>query len=274
MNKSATRYLSAIAVWVCLIITLCAPTASGAQVNQQDDGTWINPNRELDRTASLARDHPDEQSVRAVTEAVFSFPHALPRSPGLVEDMVKGRLVQAELAYREHRGAGVDEKAVVKLFEQMTQSLGLPEYAKTSAKQVRELRMIALSQTPVFMGAGSIRPATKPGEAINSEMSPLQATHLIGVLLDQKFVNPEFQVTPAEWDAGAKERQLKRARLQQALAQSPDKPDAPAKHYLIMQNASKRVEMHRAWHQGMSSLGTGEALNLIDSAFKTLDIDR
>jgi hypothetical protein len=62
---------------------------------------------------------------------------------------------------------------------------------------------------PVLMHSA---PNTKIDEA-NPPMSPLQAIFIMGLLIDQKVGDPDYQVAPAEWDRDVYPRLL--AQLQQ-----------------------------------------------------------
>src|SRR4029077_9419226 len=124
-----------------------------------------------DKSRSL--DVDNDTSLRAFTEEVFNTPHDFPRLPATVESAVKDRLVRAELAFAHGRGAGVQEEDISRFVNSIAAQLGAPGYARTSAKQVRVLRMNLIVAAPTFMGKGSVRAEMKVGESVNSTMSPL-----------------------------------------------------------------------------------------------------
>jgi hypothetical protein len=61
--------------------------------------------------------------------------------------------------------------------------------------------MQTILNTPVFMTPRTTQQAMPSiGEPLPRSMSPLQAFHLTQTLIDQKFFNPLYQVTPTVWD--------------------------------------------------------------------------
>src|SRR5205085_3497716 len=132
----------------------------------------------------------NEASVRALTEDVFNYPHAYGRMPPSIESAVKDRLTQAEIAHLRGTRPGVKEEDVAKVVNMVVDRLHLPEYARTSVKQVRVLRMSLALASPSFMGRGMTEQNVNVGESVSPELSPLQATHLAAVLVDQKFLDP------------------------------------------------------------------------------------
>ena len=60
------------------------------------DRKIMNPYKAIENKASLAT--PDDPaSIRALADEIFNFPRSFPRMPSQMEDMVKDRLVQAEI---------------------------------------------------------------------------------------------------------------------------------------------------------------------------------
>jgi hypothetical protein len=89
--------------------------------------------------------------------------------------------------------------------------LDAPDYAYTSQRQVRLVRMKKASSLggPKFMGIERV------DESVGSAMSPLQAAAVITSLITFKLVLPEFQVPPAEWDETSYERMVRELQLQE-----------------------------------------------------------
>jgi hypothetical protein len=270
MRTSKLRLLT-IAVSLCFTIGLVTP-ALGQQVTSQGKSGWVNPYKELDKAARLVKNSNDEQSIRGVADAVFGFPRALPRSPEMIENVIKDRLVRAEIAYRSGIHEGVQEQDIVKFANSVADHLALPSYAKTSAQQVRVLRMQLALSSPTFMAAGLTHENMKVGESISDRMSPLQAVHLLSSLLDQKIINPEYQLEPAEWErvhlasATAKIQQMQKLQSSDQHANAPNKAEVRVFH--------RRRDLHQAILQAGSSLSFTDTMNLIDQAFATLKIDR
>jgi hypothetical protein len=258
-----------ITIHLCLTICLLTQIL-GAQVISQSKGKSVNPYKELDGAAHLANSRSDDASVRGLADAVFSFPRALPRAPEVIENVVKDRLVRAETAYRNGLQQGVRERDIVELFNSVSDKLGLPSYAKTSPQQVRTLRMQLALSSPAFMASGLANPNMKVGESVPDSMSPLQAIHLINSLLDQKVINPEYQVEPAEWDrlhlpaAMAKIQQMQRLQASAQAGDKPAKPEVTVFH--------KSRDLHNSLIEAGSTLSFSDAMDLVDQAFTTLKI--
>lgn len=210
----------------------------------------------------------NEASVRALTDDVFNYPHAYGRLPDSIASIIKDRLTNAEIAHLRGMRSGIKEAEVANVVNMVADRLHLPEYAKTTAKQVRVLRMSLALASPIFMGRGMTEQNVEVGESINPELSPLQATHLAAVMLDQKFLDPDYQVTASEWEQGFQQKQIEKLKRQQALAKSTD----PTKFkYMIGSTQNpKRTEMRQAFSNGVSALGTADALEIMDSAFTSL----
>ena len=232
---------------------------------------WQNPGKRIDAKAAVLNSN-DEASVRAVADEIFNYPHAFGRMPSDIESSIKVGLVRAEIAYRQGRRPGVREEDVVRLVNQVGDALGLPSYARTTKKQVRTIRMSLMLESPVFMAKGAVRPDMHVGDSISPEMSVLQAAHLAQVVLDQKFINPDFQATPEDWDLHFHEQAVERIRQAEELR----KMSATNKtsHRIFARINPKRAEMDQAFFSGVSSLGSGGALSLLDSAMKTFRIDQ
>jgi len=261
--------LRAATICVCLIICSVTPKV-GAQMTSQGKRGWVNPYKELDEAARLANSSVDDVSLRGVADAVFRFPRALPRAPEAIENVIKDRLVRAEIAYRNGTQPGVLERDIVALFNSIGDKLGLPSYSKTSSQQVRVLRMQLALSSPLFMAPGLIRGNMKVGESVSESMSPLQAAHLISSLVDQKIINPEYQVEPAEWDKShlpAAMAKIQQIQQMQASGQSGSKSQKTEVRVF-----RRKRDLYESLIQAGSSLGFFEALDLIDQAFTTLKI--
>ena len=249
-------------ICVLAITGLCCAVLSffGVKVLAQSQ-TTSQQNRDhfkvLDDAARQAVPE-DENSIRVLANAVFDAPHVYPHLPADIESVAKNQLVQAEKAYMQKSGPGIQEQAVVNAINTLADKLALPDYAKTSALQVRVTRMRGAVGAPIFMGKGMTQPGAKIGDTISAEMSPLQAAYLTAVIIDQKFINPEYQMPPNEWDQGF-----------QALSQTSGAPktagiEAGVNH--------KRRELDNAVVKGFSSLSASDASDLIEQTFSNLGI--
>ena len=223
-------------------------TAGGQQMT--------GPHHAIEDAASKVK-ADDESSIRSLADAAFDFPHSYSRLPADMETVAKNRLVQAETAHRQGRGPGVQEDDIVRTVNLLVARFGAPNYAATNQRQVRHLRMrIALAE-PNFMGVGMSRPGSKVGDSVNTTMSPLQAAHLMAVLIDQKLTNPDYQIPPDEWDPG----------------KSIFPKDSPGSGpQLFAYSNQKTSEMRRLLSKSISTLTPSDVKGLVDQTFGNLGI--
>lgn len=234
----------------------------------------MGPERALEQRASIATPG-DYNSISALADEIFNFPRSFPRLPIVMERMVKDRLVQAEILYGQKKSLGIHEEAIVRTINDLSDKLGAPEHSKTTMSQVRVLRMwLALSE-PKFMGAGMADREVGVGESINQTMGPLQAAHLMATLIDQKFVNPDFQVTPQEWEQTSIHNVRQNVQRAQArVAGMQLNPGAPVSNLKVrVYSSSKRRDMEESVARNISFLTVTERFDLIEQAFATLGID-
>lgn len=265
--------ISFVVFIVCLCLIIVSVNLTQAQqVASQDKDGWINPYGELDRAARADRIGSDETSTRAFAEKIFSMPRSFPRMPMAAENVIKDRLTRAEMAFRQGQGPGVQEEDISHLVNSLVQKLNAPDYARTSPRQVRVLRMSLALTSPAFMAEGMSSPEMKVGESIKPVMSPLQATHLILTLFDQKLLHPEYQVPPEEWERTFQQSSMDRLRKLQEMRQAgaAGKQTAEA----VFRHNPKHRELQDAVSQGVSSLTLSDIFGMVDDAFKSLKIDQ
>jgi hypothetical protein len=249
---------------------ICLLAFSGtAQTSALRTTKMTRPYERIENRASLV-DANNLASIQALADEVFLVPRAYPRMPDVVAGAVKARLVQAEAKYMHGEGPGVQEQEVVTLLNDLATRFGAPEYAKTSLAQVRVMRMTLLLSAPVFMGRGMMPDHARLGDSVNTTMSPLQAAHLVGGMIDQKMLNPDFQVAPAEWDSNryesalAKIQQIRDMKLSGQLQTTMD---------AMVRDNPKRLEMRQLLSREFSFLTLNDASALINEAFATLKIE-
>lgn len=230
-----------------------------------------NPYKVLDAAARDARQN-DDSLVRALTDAVFAFPRMLSRMPEVIEQSVQDRLVNAELAYRHRSQQGVREEDIVQLVNSMADKLHAPAYAKTSLKQVRVLRMQLLLASQLFMGQGLTAQHMPVGGSVNSEMSPLQAVHLLNSLIDQKLINPAFQMEPAEWECSQSSIEMERIKEAQKRLQFSKSSGGPPRSAIKLHKRNRDLQI--ALSQAGSTLSFLDAMNLVDEGFTALKLNR
>lgn len=262
--------LSICGVLQCFYCSEVYAQTMTAAVPPQDKMPW----QKIDEKARAAK-AGDEASVRALTDEVFNHPHGFPRMPAPLETLVKDRLVRAELAYRQGWGKGVHENDIARLVNLLAVRLGAPDYARTSTHQVRIIRLNLLVSTPLFMGEGMTHDNMRLGESINATMSPLQAVYVSALLIDQKLANPEFQVTPGQWETDRHQKAIERWRALKAAKESGQTASAEqglTPKVVVMTDNPKRQEMREALARGIASISLIDALNLADEALDMLGI--
>lgn len=218
----------------------------------------------IDEKAAVATPG-DEQSISDLADAVLSFPRLYPRMDPDVEAYVKTRLVHAEVAYREGRHAGIQESDIVSFVNELAKTFNLPSYAKTSVSQIRSLRMRLAIAEPQFIGPNLTKHSKAVGDSVSSEVSPLQALHLIETLANLKLLNPEFQVPPEEWDAKA-------GMPIRAPSQNPSNAGQTPTYQLTVSANPHTRELYDAFRNGFSSLNSFQAAQLLEQAFRKLNI--
>jgi hypothetical protein len=236
----------------------------------------VGPDQSIENKASLATPE-DPDSIRALADEVFNFPRSFPRMSSLMEGMVKDRLVQAETLYRQAKMPGIHEQALVKTFNDLSERLGGPPHLRTTLSQVRIVRMgLALSE-PKFMGPGIARENAAIGESISPIMGPFQAAHLMATLIDQKFLNPDFQVSPQEWEETSLPKVTEEIQATQTLL-AEMRANPPGRPVFILKgrgsySSEKRRELEEWRFSRISSFTAKDGLDLINHALATLGID-
>jgi hypothetical protein len=228
----------------------------------------LTPHSHLDAvSATFTPNKITAQDVATMTDAVFSLPHfaLIQDFPPEVNNIIKRKFASAEEGYWKGQHPGVREQDIVAAVNGVVAELNLPGYAKTTKDQVRHLRVGMLLKTnPRFMGL-RVAKVPIPGEkaTILDDMSPLQAYHLVLSLIDQKFVDPFYQVTPEEWERRSHTRQpsntLPVAKSRPRITTSWDNP--------------RIFEMQERLREALISLSNAEALATLLRTLTALGMD-
>ena len=187
---------SALCVTAVLIVGGRRASSQDFQIDRPDSIARINSKAELLNTA-------DESVIRELTDGVFmSFDADL--VPQEIKDSMKERIVRAEVNYRRGFGKPVSEFGVVRMTNMLMKKLGAPAYAQTNVFEVRRLEMNFLPFLSKFIGKKPVGTSHGPkalGSSFNPEMSPLEAVVIANLMIQQKRVNPAYQLTQDEWVA-------------------------------------------------------------------------
>ena len=261
-------------VLLLLVFSLGASQNSSGQDSRSPGVNRMGPHQSIENKANLSNAN-DPKSVRALVDEVFNFPRTFPHLPSQLENVVKDRLVEAEILYKQGKRPGVEEQDIVESINNLAQKLGAPPHGETTRRQVRLLRMSLALAEPKFMGTGLARSGAAIGESVSTTMGPAQAIHLMGSLIDQKFTNPDFQVTPQEWEAVNRQKFIDKLQIsQQQLAQARAKPNTSTTTVTVRTySPEKRRQMEESLGRSISSLSLTDGLNLIDESFAKLRID-
>jgi hypothetical protein len=237
-----------------LVLGLTVLNQVGAQQTLVNGGTQpMVTHQTLDAKYSAITE--DANTVGSFVDDLLNFSHPY-HVDSQVKPLIKDRLAQAEINYRHGANPGVEEADVVTAINRLSDRFHVPEYGKTSLKQVKYMRLSLAILSPQFMGAGMSTP--EGGQPINSKMSPLQALHLATMLIDQKLVNPMYQVTPADWDG--------------SIHLQPVKPAGPTQAKLVAHDSRKMNEMFNILRPGFEAIRTTDAISLMHETFTTLGI--
>lgn len=207
----------------------------------------------------------------------------IPRMPALMESIVRERFDRAEKDYRRGKRAGVGEQDIADAYNFLATKLTVPDYAFTSPRQVRFVRM-ELAYVPVLSKLMEIE---EINESVGHAMSPVQAAYVLKALVEHKLVSPDYQVPPAEWDKtydslmdGLELGQAARKHAEQLRQQGTQ----PQGQYRVTVGGpvgrlrsgqprdTKYKELYDIMARRISYLTPGDGFEILDRMFTTLGI--
>jgi hypothetical protein len=208
--------------------------------------------------AAAALDASNPRTVSDVVKSALSIGHHL-SVPDLVSTWLTPRVEAAETAYWIGVQKGVKESDIVGAVNDLADTLKLPQYAKTSASQIHHLRVKSLLN-PRFMGARiATRDQQGRGFHLSDSMSPLQALHLTLTLIDVKFLMPEYQFSPAEWEAN-------HDNIESASSHGPAN--------VRSSDTVRGMELTQSVADGVSGLSDAEGLAMLAKLMRNFGIDK
>ena len=200
----------------------------------------------LNQLTQLARTS-DPDAIQNVVAEMF----LIAGLQGPLSSTIEGRVVQAEIAYRHQQRGAVSVSTITAQLNRLADTFNLPSYARTSANQVRAVRISMLTVVPE-LGAQFFKISQG---TISEQMSPMEAAFVGLMLISQKLNNPAFQVDPAEWDT-AKSQPL------------DESPPSGIGNVLTARINSREQELRQAVNKATSTLDpvalaqlTSDALN-------------
>ncbi|HEX8651249.1 MAG TPA: hypothetical protein VF708_10445 [Pyrinomonadaceae bacterium] len=235
----------------------------------------------IDEKAEQAKSN-EESAVRALADEVFKSPE-LAVIPTEDREAMKARVLSHELAYRSGKSEGIKEGNVVLTVNELADKFAAPDFARTSALQVRVLRASFLKDYPNFIaqetsGGGKISQASI-GDSVSPTMSPLEAVYVTGVMLWQKVLNENYQHAPQEWVNEVYNRQLAQWQADTSGSPAPEQgSDQVGYHLEVRESSAKSKQMMSSITTGAFTLlaadaqGLSSSPNLYDATLDTLGI--
>jgi hypothetical protein len=237
----------------------------------------------------------EEPAVRELADEVFNKA-AFAIIPVADREAMKERVLNAEMDYRNGRSEGIAEENIVQTVNELADKLNAPDFARTSALQVRVLRAGLLNDYPNFIaqdttsGEIGVLPADggEPswgvaiGDSVSSTMSPLEAVYVTALMLEQKILNESYQYTPEEWVDEVYNKAVTQWQAdQQAEPPSGEPGEAQAQTRLTASgDNAKRAQMVQACIASAPALlysesqNPSDSPNLYDATLDTLGIQR
>ena len=238
-----------------------------------------------EKTSDAENSEPER--VRALVEEVLGQPFAFGRLPASVIGPLRERVLRAELRYRSGRAPAVGEGDIVRLVNSFADRLVLPDFAKTSEHQVRELRLRSMIYAPKFTGTGMTEredgSEVRVGDSINPTMSPLQAVHLTMYMVHCKLMGSDYQLAPEEWEAQQYRTGLARSRTAQlsSVPQGWGQPTTTTPAFMSAEDARafrdvavREGELTRAFDKAFAGLTAMDFLEMGNSALDELGLQR
>jgi hypothetical protein len=199
----------------------------------------------------------DRESIRELSHEVIACRH-VHSFPEPVATYLEEKLTDYELQYRNNAARGVSESQVAEILNLLTSKLRMPNYTRTTIRQVREARMKLALMSPQFMGYGLTGNGMHRGDQVHTVMSPLQAFHLLNGLIDQKILNPDYQDPSLDPTVSESERMRaeKSAGSHITVSRKP--------------HSQKEDEVRKSLNSGINALSVQDAFDLINQTLQEL----
>ena len=225
---------------------------------------------DIEKKAQKAKSGEDA-AVSELVDAVFSE-FGSSAIPSDVVTRLKKRLVHAELKFRAGK-KGLRESGVVRVINSLAERFGAPAYAKTSPLQVRVMRAELVRYLPSLVAVETReekKGAKKEvGDQLDPEVSPLEATLLTMLMIQQKMLNNDWQQSPEEWPEHW--RRLRSSRPQAAGGSALGSPDSLDE---IRRKNQKRNEMRRVVVGSLKGKSKGDIEELVEEMFDNLGVEK
>jgi len=149
----------------------------------------------------------DDRTVRPLIDSLFARPPFDSAAPS-----IRDRVLRNEISFRRGGRSAVQEMTLVDALNDESNLIGSlhptkPPHLRTSPGQVRHFRDFVRRHVPSI----NRREGAPLSSAVTDEMSPAEVVLVATRLAEQKFLNPEFGVTPEAWEHAVTERKLRNA---------------------------------------------------------------
>ncbi len=178
---------------------------------------------------------------------------------GFTASSIKDRVGRAENNFQQGNSGGVSEAKVVRTLNGLVRKFNLPAYVRTDIYEVRKLRLNLLSQFPQIINQkNQPRQPISVSTNLDATMSPAESVFVLGLLIQQKLANPEYQQTYSE----------RISRWTETHNHSPGRngPSNPA--------PNRSREIRDALNSAASATSISDALQLSAMTLNTLGIDQ
>jgi len=260
-------------------LTLCASAVSfaggGVQARYQDtviSQPFNSPWQKIEERAKL-ENPSDGNSVRALVDEIFNYPHSSGQIPPVMDTIIKERLTQAEMNYKLGRGPGVEVADLIRFLNTLADKLQLPDYARTTPHQAEVLCFSAEISMPTFMGVPSTPQVNKTVRTDSRRLSPAQATYLLLALFNAKIFSPEYQLPADEWEKTQYGPTMEKLTKYKELKESGQLPKVVPKGVLVM-SSSQSEDLRTEVSKAISQMSLTDGLDLVDQAFAAVGIGK
>lgn len=227
-------------------------------VEAQSNPPTVHPLEEINRKAKLARNGSQSDAEEYVRD-IISISGFAGELSGFTSTAVKVRVGRSESRYRQGLAAGIPEGKIVRTVNGLVRKFNLPDFTKTSAYEVRRLRLgLILGFPQIITQKSQGSSPVSVGSQIDAQMSPAEAVFVLAMMLQQKLANPEFQMTRTE----------RVSRWSAAHSHSA----GPNNSVNLSQTRSREIEI--ALQQAAASTSMSDALHLSGVTLNTLGIEQ
>lgn len=206
MSKRLSVALLLCCALVCGFTWSVTKTTTQGQPQPEAPDKASNPLTALNAKVRAAKSG-DATAARELADEIF-VNFNLDEAPAGMADALKERLVRAEVNYRNGGHKGIPESDIVRAVNRLAHVLKAPAFARTNLFEVRRLEAGLMLYLPELRPQPSTADEAGNGKGrgaqrapVSRKLSPLEASYIAALLVQQKRSNPEYQLTKEEWIA-------------------------------------------------------------------------